>query len=618
MSKLPTNTTRIYYPTPEERQPMMCLLLEMTKSQLSESAAPILQELKKTQLVADKDGKLCEPKEISLMRPSGNKLKVDLAEFLSVVWHSRNFEFISSLIPQDIMPLIREAMHTVCVQDRRVSELLKREVPAEEEEEEVYFSNRSQKKFEDARLKAYFEKSVTYNRHRLFGYYTYITLHPAFRHAFWSCFIPKALPFQFCSELPQDEQLTVYSTEGLYLQLTGVLANLYDSNNLYFHNGKLTAEQIANLSKVFKLKEFFPESKVKAQRQLATIMAASFYTDYRLTLSSQFEDTENDSHKALREAWQEYKEFNHELFCAIMPQLGGVKKSHMEFNIAGEELLDQMEQVLRQLCGQQWIATEQLIRAIYEKSVDSELPLCLFTDYEMADMKLKNKLTSEPILMGNQVEQITLPFIEGFFFLLAALGLTEIAYHIPTKDSISPYAGLRYVRATPLLSYVLGLSRKYTLPTSNHEALFATDDQHMLVRSLSNDNPFEPIVANMSQAVAPHLYKFSLNSFLNGINNCEELEQRITLFKKYVQPHPTPAWEAFFDKVLEHCQPFQSLSFDYAVFQISKDLPELDHLIHTTPELHQYVLRAENGMLAVSPENYKKFTAELRKHGYIF
>ena len=618
MYKLPTNKTLIYYPTPEERQPMMRLLLEMTKAQLSESAAHILQELKKTRLVADKDGNMCEPKEISLMRPSGNKLKVDLAEFLSVMWHPRNFEFISSLIPQDIMPLIHEAMHTVCVQDRRVNELLKREVPTEEEAEDEYYSNRSQKEFKDARLKAYFEKSVTYNRHTLFSYYTYITLHPAFRHAFWSCFIPKALPFQFCSELPQDEQLTVYSTEGLYLQQTGILANLYDSYCLYFHNGKLTAEEIENLSKVFKLKEFFPESKVKAQRQLATIMAASFYTDYRLTLSSLFEDTENESHKALKEAWQEYKEFNHELFCAIMPQLVGVKKSHLEFNIAGEELMDQMEQVLHLLCGQQWIATEQLIRAIYEKSVDSELPLCLFTDYEMADMKLKNKLTGEPILMGNQVEQITLPFIEGFFFLLAALGLTEIAYHIPTKDSVSPYAGLRYVRATPLLRYVLGLSNQYVFPTSDHEAQFATDDHHLFVRSLSNDNPFESIVANMSQAVAPHLYKFSLNSFLNGINNCEELKQRITLFKKYVQPHPTPAWEAFFNKAQEHCQPFDSLSFDCTAFHISKDCAELDRLIHTTPELHQYVLRAENGMLAVSPENYKKFTAELRKYGYLF
>lgn len=210
------------------------------------------------------------------------------------------------------------------------------------------------------------------------------------------------------------------------------------------------------------------------------------------------------------------------------------------------------------------------------------------------------------------------PLVRGFLCLLASWGLLETAVKTDVKCKDSPYDGLQYVRVTALGRYALGLDKEYKAPKIEKKVWFELDDERLIFRSLSEDNPYIVILKDVSNSIGGGRYEVTAESFLSHCSTRADVEQKIDIFKQYIGRELPQVWKDFFAEMLRHCQPLEKLPItNYKMYRVAKDNMTLQRLLTTDEKLRSLVIRAEGYRIIVAKADMTKFENRLKSFGYL-
>ena len=175
------------------------------------------------------------------------------------------------------------------------------------------------------------------------------------------------------------------------------------------------------------------------------------------------------------------------------------------------------------------------------------------------------------------------------------------------------------VRLTPLGAYVLGVTEKYEVQlASDDKVYFELDPQRLIIRSLSDNNPYEGLLTDTCIPIGNRRYKMNAETFLARCADKSDVEGKIDFFKRYISGDLTPVWTDFFGSLLKRCNPLTSVAQnEYVVYRISPDNKPLIHLLANDPVLRTLVIKAENYIILVETDKKTKFDRRLKSLGYL-
>jgi hypothetical protein len=216
------------------------------------------------------------------------------------------------------------------------------------------------------------------------------------------------------------------------------------------------------------------------------------------------------------------------------------------------------------------------------------------------------------------------PLLKGYAFLLAALGLAEIAYtppgkaiyHRPKHTYLSPFDGLGFARLTPLGELVF--RRRNSLDVAAVPAARApiTLDETRLLATCRDPDPLTKLTLNQFfEEIAPGRYQMTPKSLVGGCASQKDIMERLRLLRRVVSALPPPVWEAFFDKTLARIAPLEPEP-DYVILKVTGD-QEARRLMATDPVLKEIVLKVEGLRIAVRRTDLKKLAKRLEQFGYL-
>lgn len=105
---------------------------------------------------------------------------------------------------------------------------------------------------------------------------------------------------------------------------------------------------------------------------------------------------------------------------------------------------------------------------------------------------LVNGFTNSIISLDNVISNLSNPFVKSFLFLLASLGIVEIAYSaVPPSNATSIYDTLHFLRITELGQFVTGLIGHYNeTGRGGTQTDFAIDDERLLLKLNNPKSPY--------------------------------------------------------------------------------------------------------------------------------
>lgn len=441
-------------------------------------------------------------------------------------------------------------------------------------------------------------------------YYLYIPLN--YRSYLYPIFLTQKINSCFSlTELPQEESLQVFNEEKQIFKLMPVMQSLYKQNLLQIAKYRISASVLNKVSKLLNAREFFPEEADKMASQLRTFMLLSAYSIY----NSMAEET-NEPEVFIKKLVRTIIQYPAVLISIVLPHVGGLKQNMLSGSYAPIQALHIL-QLLACSDSDKWWDVENIRLKLYVLEEDGCQNI-LFTGFDLQKADFVNiKQNKEQILMEDIYLEMGVPFIKGFLLLLASLGVVEAAYGDHDPSSASYSCSLRYIRLTPLGKYVLEMQKDYT-PEINEGCYFEINTDDLIVRSISEDNPYEALLADIATPIGRHRYKITYGSFLGNCIDRSDIEGKISFFKRHVCKQLPQNWEDFFNTLLQHCHPLKQVWEDkYSIYQLKAEDKELQRLISTDSYLRQYTKRGEDYLLLIETKHLREVINRLRTFGYL-
>jgi hypothetical protein len=213
------------------------------------------------------------------------------------------------------------------------------------------------------------------------------------------------------------------------------------------------------------------------------------------------------------------------------------------------------------------------------------------------------------------------PVFKAYLYLFASLGLLEITQKIPPlrrtfrgkQYPLTPYDSLDTVRITEFGRWCLGLTDKPPVkPDQNYEAI--ADRELFLVTIRGNSLERRLYLDRIGQKLGEDRWRISPGSFISDCVNKKEIEERISGFKRLIDPKPAAHWETLFNQVLSRAGLFDLPRNDVLVYSLPADRALRDELLQD-PALKSLIMRCEGNMLVVASKNVRKFFIRLAEHG---
>jgi hypothetical protein len=218
-------------------------------------------------------------------------------------------------------------------------------------------------------------------------------------------------------------------------------------------------------------------------------------------------------------------------------------------------------------------------------------------------------------------ETVVLQAIKGCLFLMASLGILDVAYDTPDFESIgdscfSPYDEIQYFRLTPLGAFCLGKTSAYKSTVQSREKAFVLDNDNLFIRLLENCKPSdELILKEVAVKISANRYKVSPESFMKSCDSEKKIKDKIDFFKMFVSENPPEIWNRFFITIEDNINPIQKLS-NLVIYKIKPNNKTLINQIATDKSIREIVTIAEGFKLLVEQKNVPVFKIKLKELGY--
>ncbi|HMQ48932.1 MAG TPA: hypothetical protein PKA00_15725 [Saprospiraceae bacterium] len=217
-------------------------------------------------------------------------------------------------------------------------------------------------------------------------------------------------------------------------------------------------------------------------------------------------------------------------------------------------------------------------------------------------------------------QAISTPYIMGNLFLLAALGICDIAYNRPGTDGLgekyfSYWDGLQAIRRTALGDYICGHTKTWQAPNIQASNAIRLSADTLIIYT---DEPemAKTLLEPYAVKAGTNTFKTDSQLFLKNTRSKKELESKIILFKQLVQTALPANWEAFFSELMQKISPFESPGEVY-VFKIPENNQTLIKLLAQDSVLKQLMLKAEGYHIIVPKSKYPAFNNRLKEFGYL-
>ncbi|MFZ4618247.1 MAG: hypothetical protein ACOYM2_18890 [Rectinemataceae bacterium] len=220
------------------------------------------------------------------------------------------------------------------------------------------------------------------------------------------------------------------------------------------------------------------------------------------------------------------------------------------------------------------------------------------------------------------LEIVALPLFRAYFYLLAELGLFEIA-ELPALDRLvkgsapkplSPWDGMVAARLTPLGSWCLGFSAR--LPERRQDTAVVLVDPELPLLTIQGDSFGKRVfIEQIAHKLGPERYRVTEASLIAGCDTPAKIEKRIERFRTLIQAAPPPLWEELFARVRTKSQVFAQ-GEAAILFALPPDAG-IRALFMADAQLQSLVLRVEGGYIVVRENDAPRLATLLRSHGFL-
>lgn len=293
----------------------------------------------------------------------------------------------------------------------------------------------------------------------------------------------------------------------------------------------------------------------------------------------------------------------------------------------GTEAIAFLKALFSRLPAEQWVSMENLECYVNYHEIDIN-PIYLysgayinvepyFDDYYRRSRVELDRSTGWDLLI--------VPLLKGTAFLLAALGLAEIAYTAPPNHPIwkrksevflTPYDGCAAIRLTPLGAYAFNLTDEVELKVCRHaRAEILLNPQRLTAIGRHVDPITELSLLEFMEKISEGCYRMTRQSLLRGCSSSAQVAKRVEQFKTQVTDKLPELWNDFLDNVIQTAGALRPLT-GYTVYELA-DNPELRRLFIADPTLSEKVLKVEGMRVAIKKEDLPAVTRRLNALGYL-
>ncbi len=276
-------------------------------------------------------------------------------------------------------------------------------------------------------------------------------------------------------------------------------------------------------------------------------------------------------------------------------------------------------------CGTDgWITIKNLTRHIQYQNIDIEI-----LDECTTRLKKQNRYGSSnetiDINPSTEFQFYSTPLLQGFPFLLAALGLAEIAYTLPPKNEcyhrganpyISPFDGFVALRLTPLGNYAFRNTDEIEIKTSTKKrAEIILNPQRLTVACRNVDPVTEIALLEFMEKHSPGCYRLTRETFMKGCTTAKSVRERIEQFKRNITDELPPLWEEFLTEIESSAIALKAKS-GYKIYQLAHS-PELKEIFSTDPILLKNTTKVAGLQIAIQKNDLPAVTRRLKTLGYL-
>ena len=617
MNWMKEQAVELYYPEKPAFTSWYQLLNRLNKSEVEDLAAPFLRIMRKKQVTAiDAQGNRRVPTQITeVLVKKYNIKKGELLDFLCFMLADvRNFQYYLNSLSETDKKVWKKALTQYYVSTDEIFRLTGEHwMP----DTDSYFYSYYRPQGISDKLNFFNlldAKAENKEGKRLWTRGIYCVIYEKLRIDLLPVFFPDAcnLEGQILDKLPEDTPLHTFSGENDIFVILPILNGLYDSKQLVQPKSKLGLSALRKLTQAVTLTEFFPNHKEKEMALFRSSIVMNLYVWGKKAHAST-----KRSEDVLKEIFNTALHYPTHLLPILLPHLTGLRKKEL-LDSYGVQLAINLWNLMGTLPQQQWISVQGIHFKLLQEA-NRYVPL--FPTYIFDKMDVFNDKLNHYVYLDSLYNEMSVPFINGLLYAMAAFGFVEVAYADESPSDASYTSSLAYIRLTNLGAYVWGQSKDYTPTALNREQgpLFELDEKYMLVRSLVTPNPYLPLLSEMAVPVGGQRYRVSSASFLSTCQTSKDIKEKIALFKQYICAEPSAEWEEFFNSLLHHSNSVSRMKDkDYAIYHISPEDKELQRIVSTDPFIRQYSLRAEGYLWLIEASKVKAVQKRLKECGYLF
>ncbi len=425
------------------------------------------------------------------------------------------------------------------------------------------------------------------------------------------------------AELKPQKELP--ETDFLYENAESIIAAELNRLLIYHSKGEIAVTMkkrpkfttLTKMKKSLALQEFFPGEKDRKLKTLRTQILAGL-----ISLLPQKQSMSDNVAAFIKKVL--FHHYYIKEFASPGVLLNDLKGMGTIDNVEFYDCESSIYEIIRQLPVNEWVSVERIINFAHFNII----PLRPIRSFQAQD-KLHYDVLDESlpyrdytyIHYGLYDKAITVPFLKGSFFLLAAFGLCEIAYNRPDRTEVgrtcySAYDELKFVRLTELGAYVADQIKAYTIKKKPQETSITLSPDALTITIGEEDSGAAYLLEPYTQRVGPNRFTVDNSLFLKNCRTKKDLENKILLFKETIGLDFPPNWEAFFQEMLQKIEPFDTPD-EMLLYKIPESNKALIKLIAQDKELKKLILKAEDYHILIPKKKFSAFKNRLSTFGYL-
>jgi len=400
-----------------------------------------------------------------------------------------------------------------------------------------------------------------------------------------------------------SEEVTVFNAEGIIFSELPLITTYYLQNKIaYSQKGYPNSVTARKMVKTLQLKPF----PIEGENTLRALMIAGLFEGFSMTSISESPLNilkQLFSRNFLKKPPAPF----------LLTHLKGINYFYYE-DFYGEVTIN-IFQILKDMPFGDWVTFEN----IKQFASTHFIKLVPLSDWKINKLSIDfgtQRYYGRTNQITNTNDYVSVPYLAGHIFLLAAFGLMEISIDENAPLHFSYYDNLQACRLTALGAYLLGIAKDYIQPESESETKLSFDENSPVIRIEGNILLGDTMMNDYAVKVSGNRYQFSPEKFLKNCKTTQDLENKIALFKQTINQKLPDFWENYLQQLISNSKGIHQQK-NMRIFKLPPDNKELHRIIAQDNELRNIAIKAEGFYILVEETQSAFFINRMKALGYL-